>query len=129
MMRKTKPVDLGACLDIEGAINTDDEEGEEEVISTSFPEGRDTQGVEWVNDPTPETKAKVQPYVDKVLAIFKKRKKAHKIGREIHILNRDMEKYIDFHCKMKWFNEGRRAMAHGTNNVPFCKLNVPCVVQ
>ena len=84
--------------------------------------------VEWCNDPTEETKAKLQPYVDKVLAIFEKCKKAHKIERDIHTLNRVMEKYMDIHCRMIWFNEGRRVMAVDTDTVGLCQVNVPYVV-
>ena len=84
--------------------------------------------VEWCNDPTEETKAKLQPYVDKVLAIFEKCKKTHKIEREIHILNRDMENYMDIYCRMKWFNEGRLVVAIGTGMVQICQVNVPYVV-
>ena len=91
--------------------------------------------VEWVKphvclgtDTTEETKATVQPYVDKVLDIFEKCKDAHKIAREIHILNRDMENYMDIFCRMKWFNEGRLVVAVGIGNVPICHVNVPYVV-
>ena len=96
----------------------DSAEGKEEVAS-----------VQWMKDPTQETKAKVQPYVDKVLAIFEKVKKAQKIEKEIHILNRDMETHMDTHCRMNWFNEGRCVMASGTDMAPFCQVNVPYVVQ
>ena len=92
--------------------------------------------VEWVKShhrlgrtgTTEETKATVQPYVDKVLDIFERCKDAHKIAREIHILNRDMENYMDIYCRMKWFNEGRLVVAIGTGMVQICQVNVPYVV-
>jgi len=42
-------------------------------------------------------------------------------------LNRDMEKRIEFHCRIKW--EGRCVYLYGPTMAAFCQVNVPLVVQ
>ena len=83
--------------------------------------------IEWINVPPEDLKAKIQSYAEEVVAIFKKHKKAHKIERAIHLLNRDMEKCIEFHCRIRW--EGRCVYLYGPTMAAFCKVNVPLVVQ
>ena len=79
-MKKTKPI-IGTdevstgCDSAGSSISSqcvlDGAESKEEVAPVACV---------WVNDPAQETKAKVQPYVDKVLAIFEKCKKGtHKL--------------------------------------------------
>ena len=83
--------------------------------------------IEWINSFPEKAKATIQPYAEQVVAIFKKHKKAQKIEREIHTLNRNMEKCIEFHCRMKW--EGRCVRLYGPTMAPFCTVNVPLVAQ
>ena len=83
--------------------------------------------IEWINSFPEKAKATIQPYAEQVVAIFKKHKKAQKIEREIHTLNRNMEKCIEFHCRMKW--EGRCVRLYGPTMAPFCTVNVPLVDQ
>ena len=86
--------------------------------------------IEWINSFPEKAKATIQPYAEQVVAIFKKhtrKDKAQKIEREIHTLNRNMEKCIEFHCRMKW--EGRCVRLYGPTMAPFCTVNVPLVAQ
>lgn len=83
--------------------------------------------IEWINVPPEDLNAKIQFYAEEVVAIFKKHKKAQKIERAIHLLNRDMEKRIEFHCRIKW--EGRCVYLYGPTMAAFCQVNVPLVVQ
>ena len=83
--------------------------------------------IEWINSFPEKAKATIQPYAEEVVAIFKKHKKAQKIERAIHVLNRNMEKCIEFHCRIKW--EGRCVRLYGPTMAPFCTVNVPLVVQ
>jgi len=125
------------CAKVEEKVEENVEEKvEEKSKKTLKKKVAPVASVEWVKPharlgrtgTTEETKATVQPYVDKVLDIFEKCKDAHKIAREIHILNRDMENYMDIYCRMKWFNEGRLVVAVGTGMVQICQVNVPYVV-